>query len=209
VDATDKHGIKEQKLYLNGLLLKAVETKPDTWNAKSDELLKALKPGRVHLKAVAEDNTGTLGWQEIQITVGDVSDEGETNMDTEIYQVILNEGEQLTDKDVRIFPRLECYLILQEDGRLTLRNGTPGNSKGEIWHTSMHKDRSGDPLYSIVENGRLTTWRIRPNDPRVKLYQSPSVSGSGPYKLGITVSKKLVVFREDKGEKREIVWMGN
>ncbi|MFC2115420.1 hypothetical protein ACFLTU_03040 [Bacteroidota bacterium] len=209
VDATDKHGIREKKLYLNGLLLKANETEPHIWNADSDELLKSLKPGRVHLKAVAEDNTGTLGWQEIQIIVGDVSDKSETNMDAEIYQVILNEGERLTDKDVRIFPRLECYLTLQKDGRLTLLNGTPDHSKGEIWHTSMHKDRSGDPLYSIVENGRLTTWRIRPNDPKVKLYQGPSVSGSGPYKLGITVSKKLVVFREAEGEKREIVWMGN
>ena len=98
---------------------------------------------------------------------------------------------------------------MQEDGRLTLSNGTPDNSKGEIWHTSMHKDRSGDPLYSTVEDGRLTTWRLRPDNPKVKLYESPTVSGSGPFKLGITVSKKLVVFREAEGDKREIVWMGN
>jgi len=209
VEASDKDGIKEKKLYLNGLLLKAHETDPHIWNAESDELLKSLKTGRVHLKAVAEDNTGTLGWQEIQITVGDVSDKNESNMADEIYQVILNEGERLTDKDVRIFPRLECHLILQEDGRLTLSHGTPDNSKGEIWHTSMHKDRSGDPMYSIVENGRLTTWRVRPDNPKVKLYQSPPVSGSGPYKLGITVSKKLVVFREVEGKEREIVWSAN
>lgn len=207
VDATDKHGIKETKLYLNGLLLRADDTKPNTWNAESDELLKALKSRKMHLKALAEDNTGNFGWQEIQITVGNVSDKNEINLDAEIFEVILNEGELFTDQDVRIFPRLECYLILQEDGRLTLRQGTPDNSKGEIWHTSMHKDRSGDPLYSNVEDGRLTTWRIRSDKPKVKLYQSNSVSGSGPYKLGITVSKKLVVFREVEG-KREIVWIG-
>lgn len=208
VDATDKHGIRKQKLYLNGLLLNADKENPDDWSAESDELLKSLQPGRIHLKAVAEDNTGSLGWEEIQITVGDGSDIPEANLDAEVHQVILNEGERLTDDDVRLFPRLECYLILQDDGRLTLRHGTPDNSKGEIWHTSMHKDRSGDPMYSVVENGRLTTWRIRPDKPEVKLYQSPPVSGSGPYKLGITVSKKLVIFNETEGGKVKVLWIG-
>ena len=208
VNASDKHGIKEEKLYLNGLLLKADKTKPHTWNAKSDELLKALKTGKVHLKVVAVDYTGTLGSQEIHITVGDISDYNEINLDAEIHEVILNEGERFTDNDVLIFPRLECYLILPEDGRLVLSHGTPDNSKGEIWHTSMYKDRSGYPLYSNVENGRLTTWRIRPDNEKVKLYQSPNVSKSGAYKLGITVSKKMVVFRETDKKKREIIWTG-
>ena len=41
-------------------------------------------------------------------------DKYEINLDAEIFEVILNEGERLTDKDVRIFPRLECYLVFQQ-----------------------------------------------------------------------------------------------
>lgn len=209
VQANDKHGIKETRLYLNGLLLKPNKKNPNTWSSKSEELLKGIKTGKFQLKAVAEDNTETFGWAEIEITVGNVSDREELDFDTVIFQKVLKEGEKLTQADVRIFPRLECYLILQDDGRLTLHQGTPDDSKGEIWHTSMHKDRSGDPLYSTLENGRLTTWRVRPDQTKLKLYQGQQVSGSGPFKLGITVSKKLVVFRETEGEEREIVWKSN
>ena len=87
------------------------------------------------MKAVAEDNTGTFGWREIQIAVGDVSQDGAADWSDEIHQIVLNEGERLMDGEVREFPRLECYLFLNEDGRLVLNAGTPGNNKGRIWLT--------------------------------------------------------------------------
>ncbi len=209
VEATDKHGIQITKLYLNGLLLKPNPTKPNTWNARSDELLNTMKPGNYHLKAVAIDNTKTMGWREIEIRVGDVPYKTKTDLDATIFETILGEGQKINKLDVITFPRLECYLILQEDGRLTLRNGTPDDDDGEIWHTSMHKDRSGDFMYSTLENGQLTTWRMQPDGSKLKLYQSTQVSGNVPFKLGITVSKKLVIFRDKMGTEKEIVWISN
>jgi len=138
VDVTDGDGIREVKLYLNGLLLNAEEkaSDPCVWSGSSDELLKALTPGRYHLEAVAEDKTGTPGRREIQIAVGDVLENSVPNWSDEIHQVILNEGERLMDGDIREFPRLECYLTLDDDGRLSLFRGTPGTSEGRIWMAS-------------------------------------------------------------------------
>ena len=204
VNATDGDGIRELKLYLNGLLLKPQATEPHVWSGSSDELLKDVKPGIYHLKAVAEDNTGTIGWREIKIAVGDVSVNSETDWSEEIHQVIFNEGERLMDGEVREFPRLECYLFLNEDGRLVLNHGTPGNSKGRIWQASMHRDY-WDPQYTTLEKGQLVIYRGTPDHQEATLFKTPSVSGPGHYKFGITVSKKLVIFREAEG-KRKIVW---
>lgn len=55
------------------------------------------------------DKTGTLGWSEIQLAVGDVSKNSSTNWRDEVHQVILNEGEMISDEDVFEFPRLECF----------------------------------------------------------------------------------------------------
>lgn len=211
VDADDKDGIREVKLYLDGLLLNAEKSnKPYTWSGSSDELLKALKPGVYQLKAVAEDNTGTFGWQEIQIAVGDVSHKTAKVWEDEIHQVILTEGERLMEGDVRNFPRLECDLKINEDGRLVLHGVIPGKSSNRVlfWKSEMYKDPQGSH-YATVENGQLVLYRGTPENPEATPFKTPSVSGPGPYKLGITVSKKLVVYREVKGEKRKTVWMSN
>jgi hypothetical protein len=143
VDATDGDGIRELKLYLNGLLLKSHETQRRVWSGWSDELLKSLKPGMYRLEAVAEDNTGIFARQEIQIAVGDVSENSEATGSDEPHQVILNEGELLTDGDARQFPRLECYLFLNEDGRLVLNRGVPGRSILLITADDMNWDSVG------------------------------------------------------------------
>jgi len=49
-------------------------------------------------------------------------------------------------------------------------------------------------------------YRGTPDHQEVALFKTKKVSDTGPYKLGISVSKKLVVFR-DEGKKTEIVWM--
>ena len=210
VDATDGDGIKEMKLYLNGLSLKAHATKPQVWSGSSDELLKALKPGMYHLETVAEDKNGLRSHQEIQIAVGDVSQNIAANWRDEIHQVILNEGEWLMDGDIREFPRLECFLTLEEDGRLALFRGAPRGRDGLIWKTRGKADRpTPQPtvprFYTVLENGQLVVYRRTPGHPKLALWKSNKPSGPGLYKLGITASRRLVIFSE-VGEKRKIIW---
>jgi hypothetical protein len=212
VDATDGDGIRELKLYLNGLVLDAQkESKnPYVWSGSSDELLKALKPGMYHLEAVAEDKNGLRSVREIQVTVGNVSQNSAANWREEIHQVILNEGERLMDGDIHEFPRLGCFLTLEEDGRLALFRGVPRGRDGLIWKTRGKADRptpqpTPPRFYAVLENGKLVVYRGTPDNPDVILWQSGKVSGPGPYKLGITASRRLVIFSEVEG-KRTVVW---
>jgi hypothetical protein len=210
VDATDGDGIAEMSLYLNGLLLKANSTIPQVWSGSSDDLLKDLKPGVYHLEAVAEDRNGLRSHREIQIAVGDVSRNVEANWRNEFHQVMLNEGERLMDGEVREFPRLECFITLEEDGRLALFCGSPSGRDGLIWKTRGKADRptpqpTPPRFFTVLENGQLVVYRGTPDDPDVILWQSSKPSGPGPYKLGITASKRLAVFRGE-GKKTEIVW---
>ncbi len=206
VNATDGDGLREVKLYLNGLILAA--TKPQVWSGSSDELLKALKPGIYHLEAVAEDKTGMFSQREIQIAVGDVSENSTADWRDEIHQVILNEGEKFMIGDVRVFPRLECYLKMHDNGKLVLRRGAPGKSGDAIWR-SRSKDPDGGLHYAAFEKGQLVTYRGTPDHPEVELWRSREVSDPGTYRFGITVSRKLAVFREVEGEKRKIIWRSN
>jgi hypothetical protein len=126
--------------------------------------------------------------------------------------VILNEGERFELGDVREFQRLECYLTINEEGSLILLRGAPGKSEGFIWKTTGKADRpTPQPVlphfYAEMENGQLVLYRTYPGKPKVKIYETRSVSEPGSYKLGITYSKRLLVYREVKGKKRESVWM--
>ncbi|MHC4702871.1 MAG: Ig-like domain-containing protein, partial [Planctomycetota bacterium] len=212
VDATDGDGIAEVKLYLNGLLLDADRkpSDPYVWSGSSDEFLKALKPGMYHLEVVAEDRTGVRSQQEIQIFVGNVSQNSAADRRDEIYQVILNEDERLMDGDVREFPRLECFLTLEGDGRLALFRGTPREREGLIWKTRGKADRpTPQPtppcFYTILEGGQLVVYRGMPDNPDVILWQSNKPSDKGPYKLGITASRRLIIFSK-VGEKLKVIW---
>ena len=210
VRATDGNGSPEVKLYLNGLSLKAHAKEPHVWSGESDGLLKALKPGRYHLEAAAEDKNGLSSHQEIQIDVGDVSQNSPANWREKIHQVILNEGERLMDGEVREFPRLECFLTLEEDGRLALFRGSPLGRDGLIWKTRGKADRpTPQPtpwrFYTVLEHGQLVVWRGTPDNPDVILWQSNKPSEPGPYRLGITVSKRLAIFR-DEAKRSKIVW---
>jgi hypothetical protein len=69
----------------------------------------------------------------------------------------------------------------------------------------MHRDYL-DPQYAILENGRLVIYRGTPGNRETTLFETPPVSGTGPYKLGITISRKLVIFRGEDEKKPEIVW---
>ena len=207
VNVSDSDGIKQVKLYLNGLLLNAEKGKASKlWNGSSDELLKLPKAGTYELVAVAEDKTGTFGRKAIQVTVGDASDSKDWK--DEIYEVILNDGERLSSEDKRVFQRLECDLSVNNDGRLVLHGVEPGGSGPWVllWKAVMHRDRTDGPYYAVLEKGRLTTYRAEPGKPEVMIFQTPEVSGAGPFRLGITTSKQLVIFSESEGKDRKIVW---
>jgi hypothetical protein len=164
-----------------------------------------------HLEAVAVDKNGLRTTGEINIAVGNASTSTAGDWKNEIHQVILNEGERLLDGDVRNFPRLECYLTLGDDGSLALMSGSPGKNEGRIWGTNGKANRPKvQPVpfrfYIVVENGQMVVYREKPDRPRVIIYQTRSVYGTGPYKLGITSSRRLAVFRDDE-KNAGIVWM--
>jgi hypothetical protein len=203
IRAEDQHGIQEVKLYLNGLLLNPTDER--TWNASGDELLQALKPGIYHLEAIARDLSGFTGKQEIRIMVGEADKSQGTDWVNMIHRVILNEGEVFLDSDVLEFPRLECYLALRDDGRMVLYHGSPGKSNGMIWKAMMHSDK-GDQHYSTLDRGRLITYRGTPERQEATPYMTREVSGPGPFRLGITTGKRLVIYREPDGGGMDIVW---
>lgn len=212
VSATDGDGIEKMKLYRNGLLLDAEGKASDryVWSGSSDELLKALKPGMYHLEAVVEDTNGLRNYQEIQIPVGNASQDSAAKWRDEIHQVILNEGERFMGGDTHEFPRLECFLTLEEDGRLALFRGAPRERAGLIWNTRGKADRptpqpAPPRFYAVLEDGQMVVYRGTPDEPDVILWQSSTPSDPGPSQVGITVSKRLAVFR-DEGKKIEIAW---
>ena len=143
---------------------------------------RTLEPGVYRLLAVAEDKTGTIGRQEIQLAVGDVPENGRAAGSDEIHQVILNEGEYLLDTEAREFPRLECDLKINEDGRLVLHGVIRGKStdKGLLWKASMYKSHGSH--YATLENGQLVIRRVTPANPGAAPFRTPPVSGPGPYR---------------------------
>ena len=206
LEASDGHGIRDLKLRLNGLLLRPQKSNPQVWSASSDKLLKALTPGSYQLEAIAVDYTGVSGRQAIQITVGDVPNGRQVRWRDAIHQVVLAEGERLMEGGVREFPRLECYVELDEEGKLGIYRGAPGGGGEEIWGTRGKDDRPSKHVqFATLENGRLTIYRGQPDSPKVKIYETKEPEDHGPYQLGITVSKRLAVFRGD-GENTEFVW---
>lgn len=215
VEATDGNGVPKVSLRLNGLVLKAEEKTGDlfVWSGSSDELLESLETGMVHLEAVAVDKNGFRTSEEINIAVGNASPGIVGDWKDEIHEVILNEGETFTNGDIREFPRLNCYLSLGADGSVALNSGTPGNSEGIIWGTNGKGNRpKPHPVpfrfYIALDDGQLQVHREKPGRPKVIIYETRSVSDPGPYRLGITASRSLAVFRED-GNKTEIVWRSN
>ena len=213
IEATDGNGAPEVQLRLNGLVLNANRKTGDryVWSASNDELLKSLEAGMVHLEAEAVDKNGLRASEAIDLKVGNVSKGRKNAWEDEIHAVILNEGETFSNGDIRKFPRLNCYLILADDGALALNSGSPGNNEGKIWGTNGKANRPNPHpvafrFYIAVEEGQMRIYREKPDHPKVVIYQTRSASGPGFYKLGVTASKRLAVYGEANG-KRKTVWM--
>jgi hypothetical protein len=99
--------------------------------------------------------------------------------------------------------------MINEDGRLVLHGVIPGKSRDRklLWKASMYKSHGSH--YATLEKGQLVIYRGTPDRPEASPFKTPSVFGPGPYILGITVSKKLVIAGEVKGREPEIVWRSN
>jgi hypothetical protein len=215
IKATDGNGVPEVKLRLNGLVINEGEKSGNLfiWSGKNDELLSSLKAGMYHFEAEATDVNGLSSTAEINVSVGtDISGKAD-DWKNQIHQVILNEGEILRDGEIREFPRLDCYLTLEDDGAFVLMNGTPSKKKGKIWGTNGKANRpKPHPIpfrfYTTVENGQLIIYREKQGRPKVKIYSTNPAKKAGSYKLGITAEKRLAVFRENEG-KIEFAWRSN
>ncbi len=212
IEASDGNGTPEVKLRINGLLVHSEKKTGDlfVWSASSDELLKSLGTGTYHLEAMAVDKNGLRTSSAIDIAVGNASPDTKDDWKNEIHAVILNEGETFSNGEIRNFPKLECYLTLAEDGTLTFNNGSPGNSEGRIWGTNGKANRpKPHPVpfhfHIALDKGRMQILREKADRPKVLIYQTPPVKGPGPFKLGVTASRQLVVFRQ-VGGKTQIVW---
>ena len=212
VEAKDGDGIKEVKLYLNGLLVDAVkESKaPYVWNGSSDEeLLENMKRGWYRLEAVAVDNTGVTGRSVAYINVGNASEASKDVWRNEIHQVILDEGERMQsdeNEETRIeLPRLECWIAFQEDGKCVFRD----ERADDIAWKTFSKDEPG-PHWAEFKNGQLNTYRGEPGERDVLLWSSPKPRDEykGPFEFGITRDKRVTVFQVE-GKKIRTVWMSN
>jgi hypothetical protein len=164
----------------------------------------------IHLEAVAVDQNGLRTSRKIDVQVGDVSRSRKDAWKDEIHAVILTEGEIFRNGDIREFPRLNCYLSLEDDGSIALNAGSSDKSGGEIWGTNGKANRpKPHPVpfrfYLSVEDGQMKIIREKPGRPKVVIYRTRPVSGPGPYKLGITAARSLAVFR-DNGDNTEIAW---
>lgn len=202
IKATDGNGPPTVKLRLNGQVLTAEKTgDKHVWSASSDEFLESLDAGCYSLEAMAVDRNGLRTSREINILVGNASWDAKGQWKDEIHQVILNDGEKLRAGEIRYFPRLECYLILEDEGSLSLISGTPDNSGDRIWGTNGKADRPKPHavpfrFYLTVNNGQFKIVREKAGRPDVIIYQSRPMQGKGPFKLGITASRELVVIQE-------------
>ena len=212
VDASDGNGAPDVNLRLNGRVVHAEKKMGDrfVWSASSDEMLKSLEAGMVHLEAVAVDKNGVRTSREIDIEVGNTSRRRKDAWKDDIHEVILNEGETFRNGDIREFPRLNCYLSLEDDGSIELNAGSPGNSEGEIWGTNGKANRPKPhpvPFRFCIalDSGQLQVQREKPGRSKVIIYETRPPLGRGPFALGITASRSLAVFRKD-GMKTEIVW---
>ncbi len=204
IAAADGDGIKRVRFYLNGLLMSAEKDAkaPYVWSSASDKLLQSLKPDIYHLVAVATDKTGTESREEIQITVGDVPENAKPDGWTdEIHQIIMKDGDRMMAGDMIPFPRLECKVRVNRDGKFILYD----DNVGLIFKT-WSKDDDG-PHFAELKEGRLITYRGTPANAEVVLWDSPKARGSGPFKLGITRAKRLVIFSENGGN-MEVTWRG-
>ena len=73
------------------------------------------------------------------------------------------------------------------------------------WKAMMHSD-DGDSHYTTLEKGQLIIYRGKPGHQEAIPYKTPSVSDQGHFVLGITASKRLVIYSGGEGKENNTVW---
>ena len=225
VSVTAANGMREVKLYLNGLVIDGPSgSAPYVWNGSTDKLLNNLKKDWYCLEAAAVDKNGFVKRKEIYINVGDSSGDKE-DWKYETYSVILSDGEEFTsghgdteeeidDDEVQIkYDKLEAKFTFNSSGKIILRDDFLG--------VNVFKSRSkADPGPRRCEfsDGAITTfnliepvsvlWSSRNWDADTQKFKSKSPVQNeykGPFDFVVTRGKKLAVTGMKNG-KRQVAW---
>lgn len=118
---------------------------------------------------------------------------------------LIEDGEYILSGESIIFPELNCYLKLQDDGNLVLSRGTPGNRRGTIWSTSTSYE-SGKYFAKLQGDGNLVIHRGTPSSVGDAIYTSHSVGGHGDYFLGMDGDGRLCIFEGTLNNIKRTVW---
>lgn len=228
VNATAANGIREVKLYLNGLVLDGPKgDDPYVWNDSKDELLKDMRKDWYSLEAVAVDGNGFVKRNEIHINVGnDTANKDDWKFET--YAVLLSDGEELTsghgatedeieeDQVRRKLDKLEAQFFFDSTGKLKLRD----DFLGIVLFKSRSKADPG-PRRAEFKDGAITTYnliepvsvlwssRIWDADNQGFKKKAPAMDGyTGPFEFVVTRGRKLAISGM-KGGKRQVIWHAN
>lgn len=225
IQASASSGVKEVKLYLNGLVLEDPDGKgPYGWNGTTDELLNNLQNDWYSLETVAVDGSDFVTREEISIQVGDTSGLKD-DWKLETFAVILSDGQKLTsghgeteeeaeaDQVTIKFDQLEAKFQIDSTGKVKLRDDFLG--------VTAFKTRSKvDPGPRLLEfkDGAFTTYNlIEPmsvlwssrrwnvNEQEFKAKLPGEVGFEGPYELVVTRGRMLAVIGTKSG-KRQVAW---
>ncbi|MCU0856986.1 MAG: lamin tail domain-containing protein [Pontiellaceae bacterium] len=119
--------------------------------------------------------------------------------------VILTNGNNLLDGEVRNYPSLNCYLTMQNDGNLVLYRGAPGASQGVIWSAGISY-AIGDYFATLQSDGNLVIYKGTPTAAGIAVYASCSAGTTGNYLFGMLSSGRLVIAKGTSVSMGEEVW---
>lgn len=225
LDVSAASGLRQVKLYVNGLVLDPPQKgRPYVWDSSVDGRLHALVQDWYCLEAVAVDNNGFVAKKQVYINVGDDS-RPRDDWKMETYAVIVADGIQLTsghgessrqvenDFVKQKWPKLEASFQFDTSGKLKVRD--------DFYGVTVFKSRSKvdpGPRRCEFKDGAVTTynldtpvsvlWSTRNWDADAQGFrrESPVANGFvGPFEFVITRNKTLAITGVKSG-KRRIAW---
>lgn len=143
---------------------------------------------------------GNKNQKEIEFTIGNKKQYSSAVVEEVVYRVILNEGESIKSDEKVPFRRLECRLKLEGDGNLKLID----DEEGAIFESGTQGPQA--EYFLVLENGQLRIYEGKPNNKGELIWETNKPSVSQSFQLGITNSKKLVIYYKNKKGKLVNVW---
>lgn len=134
-----------------------------------------------------------------------LSSQTPTNAPTGLAGVILKQGENLLDGEVRSYPSMNCYLVMQNDGNLVLYRGAPGASQGVIWSAGVSL-AIGDYFATLQNDGNLVIYQGTPSVRGAAVYSSNSSGTIGDYLFGMLTSGRLIIAKGTSTSLGAEVW---